>query len=201
MMTSPSSPSFAFDEASHRYHLDGKPLPSVTTVLADAGLLKYDFLDEHLRETCLERGRQVHMLTQLDDEGRLDEDNIGEENLDYLLAWRKFKKDFEFTPRLIEHKVFHPMLKYAGCLDRVGRARDGRELLIDIKTGVAPHAARYQTAAYAACLPHPRTYARRVVELRPDLSYRVIAFNASDYWTDFTVFTGALRAFKAKEGV
>jgi hypothetical protein len=101
---------------------------------------------------------------------------------------------------LIEHKVFHPLFKYAGTLYRVGRIRNGGEWLVDIKTGEAPHAARYQTADYAACLPHPRTYARRCVELRSDVSYRVIAYGASDYWSDFTVFTGALRAFKAKEG-
>jgi hypothetical protein len=184
-----------FDEAAHRYYLDGAPLPSVTTVLAVAGLLDYGFLGER-REAYLARGRAVHVATQQDDEGGLAEETLDAEITGYLRAWRAFKRDYGFTPNLIEHRVCSLRYGYAGTLDRVGRVRDGSEWLLDIKTGAAPAAARLQLAAYAGCLPHPRARLRRCVELHRDGGYRIIAYETSDWPRDFMAFTAALELFR-----
>lgn len=191
-------PQLEFDEAKHRYRFNGVSVPSVTTVLAAAGLIDYSFLGDR-REEYLERGRAVHLATQCYDEGSLTESGMPIELRGFLDAWRMFRKDFAFVPVLIEHRVFHAEYQYAGTLDRTGRIGDGTEIIADLKSGAAPPAVRYQLAAYAACLPHPRTRRRRCVELHADGSYRVIAFETSDYLRDFNVFVAALETFRARE--
>ena len=187
-----------FDETAHRYYLNGATIPSVTQVLECAGLVNYGFLGER-RDEYLERGRAVHLAAQRYDEGNLAEAGVPLEFRGYLQAWRAFRNDYAFVPTFIEHRVLHADYKYAGTLDRTGRIGDGTEIILDIKTGVAPTAVRYQLAAYAACLPHPRTRRRRCVELHADGSYRVIAFETSDYLRDFNVFAAAIETFRAKE--
>jgi hypothetical protein len=191
-------PQLTFDKAAHRYYLGNTLLPSVTTVLAAAGLLDYGFLGDR-REAYLERGRRVHVMTQRDDEGSLAEEPPDAEILGYVEAWRSFKRDYGFAPRLIEHRVFHPQLQYAGTLDRLGPVRDGSEWLLDIKTGIAPAAARLQLAAYNGCLRHPRARLRRCVELHQDGAYKVIPFETSDYQRDLNKFLEALETFRARE--
>ena len=191
-------PGLFFDDAAHRYYLSGVWLPGVTSVLEGAGLIDYSFLGDR-REQYLARGRAVHMASHADDIGELDEQCLTAEILGYLEAWRAFRRDYGFVPSLIEHRVCNPAYRYAGTLDRVGKLRDGTEIILDLKTGVAPAAVRYQLAAYAACLPHPRTRLRRSVELHGDGTYRVIGFKTSDYYRDFAVFVAALRNCLAEE--
>lgn len=186
-----------FDQAEHRYFFDGVPVPNVTRVLEAAGLIDYRFLGER-REMYLERGRLVHLATERDDNHSLDEESIDTEIVGYLQAWRAFRRDYGFVPRLIEHRICNEQYRYAGTLDRVGRIRDGTELLVDLKSGLAPDAVRFQLAAYAACLPHPRTRRRRCVELHQDGTYRVIGYETSDYQRDFEKFAAALEQFRGK---
>jgi hypothetical protein len=197
-MIAPES-ELVFDAGQHRYILGGVQLPGVTGVLEAAGLLDYGFLNAEDRARCLERGWAVHVATERDDNHVLDEGSLGAEILGYVEAWRTFRRDYGFVPRLIEHRVFHPHFKYAGTLDRVGGVRDGAEFIVDIKSGVAPDAVRYQLAAYNSCLPHPRTRHRRSVELHSDSSYRVIGFETCDYQRDFNEFLRALETYKYNE--
>jgi len=180
-----------FDAGAHLYFLGGVHVPSVTQILEGAGLIDYSFLGAR-REIYLARGRAVHAATHEDDDGALAGD-WSDEVLGYLEGWRAFRRDFGFVPRLIERRVCNPLYGYAGTLDRVGRIRDGTEIIVDLKSGIAPKAVSYQLAAYAACLPHPRTLNRRCVELHADGGYRVIAFKTSDYQRDFETFAWALK--------
>jgi hypothetical protein len=187
-----------FDESGHRYYLGGVPMPNVTAVLERAGLIDYSFLGAR-REEYLERGKAVHLATQRNDEGGLAEDSVPEQIHGYLEAWRRFRDDFHFVPSLIEHRVYHPQHRFAGTLDRAGKVRDGTEIILDLKSGVAPAAVRYQLAVYASCLTHPRTRRRRCVELHGNGTYRVIPYETSDYQRDFHQFLRALETFRAKE--
>jgi hypothetical protein len=179
-----------FDQAAHHYYLGGARIPGVTSVLESAGLIDYSFLGAR-REQYLERGRAVHLATQADDLG-FGAAGLSDEIRGYLEGWRAFRRDYGFMPQLIEHRVCNPVFGYAGTLDRVGRLADGTEIILDLKSGIAPPAVRYQLAAYAACLPHPRTRIRRCVELHADASYRVIGFRTADYLRDFEIFAAAL---------
>ena len=187
-----------FDETAHLYMLAGKFVPGVTLVLERTGLIDYSFLGAR-RSYYLERGRKVHAATHADDEGNLDENGETPEIMGYVNGWRKFRRDYEFRPNRIEQRVCHRLHGYAGTLDRTGPVRDGSEIILDIKSGIAPHAVRYQLAAYAACLPHPRTRRRRCVELHADGTYRVIPFETASYQQDFDTFRFALQLFKRME--
>lgn len=188
-----------FDEQTHRYFLDGRPVPNVTSVLEDVGIIDYDYLPLMTRERALERGRNVHLLTQFDDEGDLDENSVPEELDPYLAAWRKFRADSGFAHDLIEHRGYHPMYRYAGTLDRRGRFADGRgAVLLDIKTSAAPWWVRIQLASYAAFFENPMKYRRMSVELHDDATFRIQEFPCREYIRDFGVFTAALTVFNEK---
>ena len=187
-----------FDEANHLYWLGDKLVPGVTRVLEVTGMIDYRFLGAQ-RGYYLERGRKVHQATHEDDEGRLDEQAetafLAGGIMGYVLGWRSFRRDYGFAPNRIEQRVFSRRHGYAGTLDRTGTVRDGSEIILDIKSGIAPPAVRYQLAAYAACLPHPRTRRRRCVEVHGDGTYRVIPFETADYRRDFETFRMALQLF------
>lgn len=183
-----------FDEANHLYTLGGEYIPGVTRILEATGMINYDFLGDR-REFYLERGRQVHRATEQDDHGRLDPADWSDSILGYVEGWRAFRRDFGFYPNRIEQRVCNRLIHYAGTLDRTGVVRDGGELIVDIKSGIAPPAVRHQLAAYAACLPHPRTRRRRCVEVHANGTYRVIAFDTGDYQRDFETFCLAVRLF------
>jgi hypothetical protein len=188
-----------FDEAAHLYTLAGRPVPGVTRVLEATGMIDYSFLGAR-RDYYLERGRKVHQATHADDEGLLDERAQEAEIMGYVGGWRNFRRDYGFKPNRIEQRVCHRRLGYAGTLDRTGVVRDGPELIVDIKSGIAPPAVRFQLAAYAACLPHPRTRRRRCVEVHRDGTYRVIAFDTGSYQRDFDAFRLVLDLYKRMEG-
>jgi len=188
-----------FDETGHRYYLNGTPVPSVTRVLEYTGLVNYGFLGER-RDEYLERGRIVHLATRNDDEGGLAQSSVPVELRGYLQAWRAFRSDYAFVPILIEHRVFHAEHGFAGTLDRTGRIGDGTEIILDIKSGLAPAAVGLQLAAYASCLAHPRARRRRCVELHQDGTYKVIPHETSDYQRDLNTFLEALTAYKARRG-
>jgi hypothetical protein len=189
-----------FDPDAHLYTLDGKPVPGVTRVLEATGMINYDFLGAR-RSYYLERGRKVHQATHADDEGRLDETGESEEVMGYVAGWRSFRRDYGFVPNRIEQRVCSRRLGYAGTLDRTGYVRHGHELILDIKSGIAPPAVRYQLAAYAACLPHPRARRRQCVEVHADGTYRVIAFETGTYQRDFDTFRLALDLYNRMEGL
>lgn len=187
-----------FDEEFHLYTLGGKPCPGVTRVLEATGMIDYSFLGER-RSYYLERGRKVHVATHADDAGTPNDFAADDYIMGYVAGWRAFRRDYGFVPNRIEQRVCNRQRGYAGTLDRTGLVRDGSERIVDIKSGVAPEAVRFQLAAYAACLPHPRTRRRLCVEVHEDGTYRVIGFDTASYQRDFETFSMALALFKRLE--
>src|SRR5262245_12733032 len=138
-----------FDAASHTYTLDGEILPSVTQILQSAGLVDYSRVPRDVLQAAMDRGTRVHLACQFLDEGDLDPASIGLSDMGYVSAYEKFKRETGFVPELIEHRVHHSELRFAGTLDRVGTFSGGHyRLLIDIKTGDPTPAAFVQLAAY-----------------------------------------------------
>lgn len=193
-------PELRFDEAEHRYYLDGRRLPSVTQVLEDVGIIDYSKIPHETRETALERGRVVHLLTELDDLDELDESTVDPQLAGYLEAWRRFRCETGFTPELIEHRQANAQYGFAGTLDRTGRFRGATVVdIADLKTGTAPAWTRWQMAAYASFFPTPRTYRRYAVELHNDGTYAVpFVFEGRDWSADFNGFLSCLNVFRMK---
>ena len=158
-----------FNAERHEYTLDGKVLPSVTTVLQDVGIIDYSRIPRETRESALHRGRCVHVATQYDDERYfgicrqpLDEASIDPEHMPYVQTWRRFRREKKFRADLIEHRAWHPQYRYAGTLDRTGFFEDhpAFRVCLDIKSGTAEPWVQIQTASYAAFFEHPRQYLR-----------------------------------------
>lgn len=137
-----------FDEDTHTYYWNGVVTESVTQVLQTADVIDYDKIPEQIREYALQRGRIVHVVTELFDKDDLVWDSLDPVIEPYLQGYIKFKKDMGFKPLLIESKGYNKKFGYAGTLDRVGTVRDGRMWLIDFKSGSCPKWVGLQTAAY-----------------------------------------------------
>jgi hypothetical protein len=187
MMPKPRAP-LTFDADTHRYAVGGKPIPSVTTVLRAAGLIDFSGVPLPVLDPARERGTRVHLATELDDRGELDIGSVIPEELGYLDAYRRFKREAGFIATSIEQRVYSHRYWYAGTLDRIGLMRKKR-CLLDIKTGAPQRAVGPQTAAYKAALPM-NVMPRFAVYLQPDGSYQLASLNDSD---DLAVFLAALR--------
>jgi len=107
-----------FDEEHHIFTLEttGERLPSVTQVLAKEGLSPdYSRVDPWYAL----RGKYAHKATQLHDNNTLDESTIDPEIMPYLEAYKQFR--LEWGKEIIESetRLYHPIYRYAGILDRI----------------------------------------------------------------------------------
>ena len=198
----------SFDSITHTYTLNGRPIPSVTQVLEDVGIIDYSRIPGETRERAMLRGSIVHLATQFDDEfvfgiskQPLDEDSIAPEYMGYVEAWRRFRAEKRFYCELIEHRVHDSKRGFAGTLDRTGyfEERPGAKILLDIKTGSAEYWVRMQTAAYAGCFDAPRTFRRMCVELHADGTFYLRSFAEKDWQADFNEFLYALQVMRTKQ--
>lgn len=194
----------AFDPETHRFTLDGQPIPSVTRVLAL--LYRFDQPYEVMKisqaiEAARQRGRVVHQETEEYDRiwkpleaaegGAWRPESAFPE---YLAAWRRFLSDTGFELHAIEEAVFSARHRYAGIVDRLGLL-NGERAVLDIKTTAAINPETgIQLAAYQAATNEGRRKAehydkRFVCQLRPNGTYRLEEFKDR---ADFTVFLSLL---------
>lgn len=188
-------PELTFNPERHEYRIDGVVVPSVTQILTEAGLIDGQFYTE---ESQL-RGRTVHIITALDDQGMLNESLVPTEYQGYLNAWRLFKADTKCEILSIEERVCNLTLRYAGTTDR--RIRwSGPEHIVDLKTGAAEWWHKFQTAGYWMC-DDIQAASRLTIYLKPDGKWTSQVNERHAYDTD--VFRGALIVANAKrnEGI
>lgn len=137
-----------FDEQTHTYTLEGKELPSVTTIMKACGLIDTTWFNEG----ATTRGTYVHQATELLDKDDLDEASLDPALVPYVEAYRRFKQETGFVIDDIEKRVHNATYGYAGTLDRTGIfPNDKIRSLIDIKTGQPAKWHGVQLAAYALC--------------------------------------------------
>ena len=182
-----------FDEANHLYFVDGKPMPSVSSILSP--LVDFSRVPPETLEYARQRGTAVHKATELHDLGTLDEESVDEAVRPYLEAWKRFRKETGFVPRLIESRVHHADYGYCGTIDRQGymtKLAGSPEAVIDIKTPVQlGPVVGIQLAAYQEALRSEGIQAdlRFAVQLRSDGQYRLTAYTDK---ADFSVFVALL---------
>jgi hypothetical protein len=190
-----------FDPIEHKYFLNGRQIPNVSLILDTC------FPFEYSDPAALQRGTDVHLACQLDDEGDLYEEGLAPEYLPYLAAWRKFlaESGFIIDPDGIEairHRTIDP---YAGMIDRFGAIPDSkapnglRRTIVDIKTG--GHNKRYQIqlAAYAGLMDDPGCYQRIAVYLQPNGRYKTKIYPGGAYYrSDFAIFQSCFNIFNFK---
>lgn len=172
----------AFDDATHTYTFGGKKVPGVTTILAP--LFDFGSIPPSVLAVAADRGTRVHLATELDDEGSLDEASVADDVRPYLEAWRAFKRDRLVAVLASEQRVYNITGNYAGTLDRI-IGMDGEEWLIDIKTSVEiPASVGPQTAAYKAATGNDKLR-RGVVQLKADGTYRFKELDGAKDWVVF----------------
>lgn len=192
-----AAPRLEFEEASHTYTLEGRPIPSVTQILAETGFCDWlTRVPPTVLAKATHRGRAVHRAAQLYDERRLDYATVAPDLHGYLWAYELWIQESGFRPRLIEHRFHHPVYQYAGTLDREGVLGSDDEAVVDLKTGLMNRfrmsAAALQLAAYLHSLEKPLLRRRLALELRVDGSYRVYEYPQSDAARDFQIFLAAM---------
>lgn len=177
-----------FDAEKHEY--DGGALPSVTQVLADAGLIDTTWY----REGGAQRGKAVHLACQYLDEGDLDEATVDPAIIGYLEAYKRFKKECSIKPEWIEIPLGNGL--YAGTPDRVMKTRP--RVIWDLKTSTLQPFHKWQLAAYVHLLEDPFSYSRCGLYLSDSGRYTIKEFPKSEYLADLNVFLAALVIYNAK---
>lgn len=119
-----------YEDKTHTYTLDGTVIKSVTQLLQDVGLMSSKFYTVE----GADKGKRRHLVTELYDKEVLDWESVMEEDLPYLQGWIDFKKDYNVKIQAIEQRMYHPLLGYAGTIDRLAEVNN-IPTVIDIKTG------------------------------------------------------------------
>lgn len=174
----------SFDAARHEYRINGRVVPSVTQCLRYID--SFHGVPADVLEAAREFGSHVHAACDLDNRGELDEDSLDPRLADYLAGWRKFLRESKGRVVHSEQIVFHERLMYAGTLDAVVNI-NGRDTLVDIKSGAIPRSVGPQTAAYAEALRHTTSQkisARLCVQLLAN-DYKTQALNDPADWSVF----------------
>lgn len=179
-----------FDPDTHTYSVTGIIVPGVTHVIDQ--LHDLSGIPAAALEYASERGKAVHTATELYDFGDLDIDSLDPEIVPYLEAWIKFREDTQILIGMIEEKLFHPVYRYAGALDRVITLY-GSDAVLDIKcvAKLNPVTA-IQTAAYKELVEKNTDYKnlkRYAVQLKRDGKYKLEEYKDPD---DFRVFLSCL---------
>lgn len=161
---------------------------SVTEIIKEAGLI-YESDPWYMG-----RGQAVHAATEYHDRGTLDESTVAEEIRGYLEAWKKYRADTGYTPRLIEQELYHPVYKYCGRIDREGR---------DIKSGSFVKWHLLQGAAYNELeVENGISVAKRewqTVYLQGDGTYTVRNYGTIELFQAKKDFLTLLAAIRIKE--
>lgn len=170
-----------FDPVFHVYRDErGRSVPSVSTVIREAGLGSIEFIPHE----AFERGSAVHELTAKFDRKTLDERRVDPLYAGYLAAWIGFRRETGFVPKAIEQPGENSILGFAGTPDRIGSFRGGRlshfkskRAIVEIKSNSCPSWTGLQLGAYALLQSNPFVYDRCVVVLLENGDFR---FNPKD---------------------
>lgn len=201
-----SASAITFDAEKHEYRKDGIIVPSVTQVIASAGLCDFSCVAEDVRDHSIRRGQSVHWLLQLEDEGALNYRTVPKGLRGYRKAYRAWKKHSGFNVLWIERQ-FVSNFGFAGTLDRAGTFPSttmygsGTSAIVDFKTGDIADWTRYQLAAYSLEVDARPAIARTVrrigLSLKADGTYKVKEFPLCTWDGDISKFMEALKKWKA----
>lgn len=209
-----------FEEATHRYTNDGRPVPvSVTGVLKaftttdpTCKTLWYSPF-ANAKPDVLERKRQIgsaaHLATHYHDRGILDPSTVADDVRPYLDAWRLFRDVRRPSVLATELRLVHGLHAVAGTIDKllwIPGFDDAQSVtIVDLKCGDPKDARTHlQTAAYAelarsaivgAAGNHVRVN-RMSVRLFDDGRYVAQPYTARTDWPRFYALLNALTVLR-----
>jgi len=184
-----------FDEENHRYYLDSRPLPGVTSVLN--GAAAYAGVSPDVLEEASRRGTYIHQCCEMLVWGSLDLDSVPDHLRAYIHAFDRWLVEVKPEIELTEERVWHRRFMYAGTLDLKCKIRRRSRVIrnvTDIKTTyrlmsmVGPQLAAYREA-YNSAGGNDRIEARYGLQLQKDGRYK---FHEYTDPTDFEIFKSCL---------
>jgi hypothetical protein len=180
-MTTPKAPErgLVFQESTHKYRLDGKPVEGVTTLIK-GGLRSARSVAEYVaanpervndlrmmgtgpmvaalkevpwqeRDTAAAKGTEIHDFAERIMKGEVV--HVPVHLTGYVEACLAFFDEWDIEPVLVEAVVGNREHQYAGKLDLIADHNRGLRAIFDYKTsrsGIWPETA-FQEAAYAFC--------------------------------------------------
>ena len=181
-----------FRESDHSYMLHGVSLPSVTQIIADAGLYgNTSYFTDYSRD----RGSFVHKAIEYHLSGELSEETLDPVIVPYLDAWKRFQSEANYISDLCEERLASNVYRFAGTIDHIGYL-DGHFCIIDVKTSVVASAATgIQLAGYEILLS-ARGARRFALHLQDDGKYKLIEYKDRN---DRNVFLAALALWGWKQ--
>jgi hypothetical protein len=179
-----------FNYELHIYSWDGMPVPSVTQILSDTGIIVLNGWKKSENEIARHFGTAAHRACELQDRNELNLETLDPKLKPYLDCWNEFKKDYNVKVFRVEVPYYHKALIFAGTPDRIALV-DGKIYVLDIKTGSSiPKYADMQTAGYkilycdAEDIPYERVF-RAAVLLNPDGKAKLEVYKAPNDMNDF----------------
>lgn len=189
------SAALQFDATEHRYTLAGKPLPSVTQILAIAN--DFDRVPQAILENARDRGERLHQAINLYNRDELDYDSLDDETRAGVHAWDRFINESGAAVIASEQPIYHSKLGYAGTPDTV-LYWNNRTVIPDIKASfTVPRTVGPQTRAYAEAYrdQYGLLPARYCIHIK-DGKYTA---HRRDDPADWSVFLSALNLFHFME--
>jgi hypothetical protein len=177
-----------FDEATHTYTIGGKPVPSVTQTLREAGLIDATWYSPE----AAQRGTFVHQACALYDRDELDMDALDPVLSPYVEAWAKFRHQSQVQLAIIEQPYFSLEHGFAGTVDRAWL--EGKHFVIcDIKSGPLPSWLSLQLAGYSILI---NAFSGMGVELKDNGKYSVKVIKTPELFRARRLFLEALAKVK-----
>ncbi len=190
---------FYFDSATHTYFINGKIVPSVTTVVSDPIML-YKLGSTSVFQKKGKIGTKTHDYCEQIALGKnIKIPKRGKDNLRiaaYVESFRRFLRITGAKMTVTEARVYSALYGYAGTLDSCGLIPEEGEWMIDLKTTfkISP-SVRLQTAAYTNAYSEMNKEKdcehlknRMVVQLREDEDPIIERYTADTYNEDFRMF-------------
>ena len=155
----------SFDPEKHEYFIGGKPVPSVTGILKEAGLIDSTFFTP---EAAL-RGQHVHTACAFYDRDELDFNTLDPVLSPYVEAWMKVRQQSQIVPAIVEQPFYSLEHGFAGTIDRAWK--DGKHFVVcDIKSGPLPDWLPLQLAGYSLLIG---AFTGMGIQLKDNGSYSV----------------------------
>jgi hypothetical protein len=199
-----------FDEAEHIYLVDGKEVPSVTTILQPLSNRSYSSVNASVLEYARNRGTAVHEALELYDLGCGLEATPEIEG--FIRAYLEWSNIYKPSWKYVEHIVYCESEGFIGTLDRIGTLNGTEFAIVDIKTSQPTKEALVsvcvQTSAYAMAYTEqckkPAEFMEQIKRyglfLKADGTFRLV--NCEEYedkygFTGILVFYNLLTTYKS----
>jgi len=174
------TPHIDFESGTHTYIVDGKEIPSVTTILKDVGIIH-----GYYAPGAAEKGKRKHKIFEAYLKGTLDWSALSEEEIKLLETFQGWYDKYVAKVIDIEKLVYNKDGHYAGTIDLIYENKFGQIDICDYKTGQPEKwhdlqlAAYYNTGEYNQAFKlyiKPNKYVYEVVE---EIEYCTNIFNSA----------------------